>query len=89
MARIVLLWVLPILNAAALLLYGLDKLMAVRQGRRIREFILLIAALAGALGALAGMVAFHHKTSKVKFRTMVPLCALLHAALTLWLIRLI
>mgnify|MGYP005822268357 CR=1 FL=1 len=86
MERIVLLWCLPALSVAAFCFYGLDKLLAVRQGRRISEHALLLAALAGAPGALAGMVVFHHKTSKTKFRTVVPLCFLAHVGLALWLI---
>jgi uncharacterized membrane protein YsdA (DUF1294 family) len=68
-------------NLAAFALYGADKQRARRCGRRIPERTLLLAALAGPFGALAGMRLFRHKTHKPPFVVAVPLFAALHAAL--------
>ncbi|MBE7044410.1 MAG: DUF1294 domain-containing protein [Ruminococcaceae bacterium] len=65
-------------NIIVFFLYGIDKLCARSQARRVRERTLLLCAmLAGGLGALFGMVIFNHKTSKPKFRYTVPVLALL------------
>ncbi len=69
------------LNTLAFLLYGIDKLLAKANRRRISEKALLIAsALAASPGALLGMVLFNHKTSKPKFRYGVPALLAIHAA---------
>ena len=57
-------------NAAVMLLYGLDKLKAQRGMWRIPERVLIGAAV---FGAAAGMLVFHHKTRKLKFRIAIPL----------------
>ena len=59
-------------------MYGWDKLMAIRKGRRVPEFWLLSASLlAGGIGGIFGMVIFRHKTNKWRFRLIVPLSLLL------------
>lgn len=69
---------LAVLNAAAFILYGMDKRRAKRGKWRIPERTLLLSAfLGGSLGAALGMVLFHHKTHKSKFRIGVPLALLL------------
>ena len=60
-------------NAAVMLLYGLDKLKAQRGMWRIPERVLIGAAFFGVFGAAAGMLVFHHKTRKLKFRIAIPL----------------
>ena len=73
---------LLIWNIVVLLIYGLDKMKARRSKRRIRESTLLtVAFLLGGIGAMFGMVLFNHKTSKTKFRLLVPLYAVLSIAL--------
>ena len=48
--------------------FGLDKLFAIRQRRRVPErFLLLLALLGGAAGELLAMVLFRHKTLHKKF----------------------
>lgn len=67
---------LAFVNVAAFVMYGADKRRAQRGQRRIPERTLLaIALLGGGLGALLGMLVFHHKTRKLRFRLVVP-CAL-------------
>lgn len=73
-ARKWLLWYLLGINVAALAAFGIDKLQAIRQKRRIRIVTLLALAFAGgSLGALAGMYGFRHKTQKDYFTVGVPL----------------
>lgn len=69
-------------NLWVFLLMGMDKYKAKKGKRRIRERTLLLSALAlGALGGLAGMYTFHHKTLHNKFRYGLPAMLLLHALL--------
>ena len=60
-------------NIIVALIYGIDKLLAKGKKRRMSErFLLFIAFLLGGTGAMFGMVIFNHKTSKMKFRLLVP-----------------
>jgi uncharacterized membrane protein YsdA (DUF1294 family) len=54
-------------NVIAFLLFGIDKRRAKQNNWRISERTLIIAAFFGPLGALWGMMAFHHKTAKRLF----------------------
>ncbi len=66
-------------NVLVALVYGLDKFFARRRMRRISENGLLVPAfLFGGLGAAMGMILFNHKTSKIKFRLLVPLAFVLN-----------
>ena len=65
---------LIIWNIVTALLYGVDKYCARKKKRRISEkSLILVAFLFGNLGAMLGMILFNHKTSKTKFRIMIPL----------------
>ncbi|MBE6915059.1 MAG: DUF1294 domain-containing protein [Ruminococcaceae bacterium] len=65
---------LSVINLITLIAFGLDKLFAVRKQFRVSEKALLtLSAVGGCVGALVGMVLFHHKTSKPKFRYTVPI----------------
>ena len=65
---------LLIWNIIVAFIYGCDKLLAINRKRRISEkCLLLIAYLMGGAGGMFGMVVFNHKTSKMKFRILVPL----------------
>ena len=49
-------------NLLSFLIYGMDKLLAIRGKRRIPEAALLtLAVLAGSVGAMLGMLLFRHK----------------------------
>ena len=61
------LWLL-IINAAAFLAYGLDKLLA-----KLERNLLLLAIVGGGVGAWLGMEVFRHKTQHRSFRIVVPL----------------
>lgn len=73
---------LAAINLLAFVLYGIDKWKAKADQWRISEKTLLLTALlGGSMGALIGMQVFRHKTQHWKFRILVPLFLLLHAAL--------
>lgn len=84
MLQTILCWYLSGICVFAFCLYGIDKRRAVHGRWRIPERVLILAAfLGGAAGALLGMLTFHHKTRKPKFRVLVPL-ALFLWCLLLW-----
>lgn len=61
-------------NIFVFIIYGADKLCARLHKRRIRERTLIsLAYLIAGVGAMFGMVVFNHKTSKMKFRILIPL----------------
>ena len=69
-----LLYYLLIINAAGFLLMLVDKWKAKKNRWRVREStLLLIAALGGSVGSLAGMYLFRHKTLHLKFTLGIPL----------------
>ena len=69
-------------NLIVFFIYGIDKSKARREARRISEkFLLVVALIFGAVGAMFGMVVFNHKTSKMKFRILVPLLVVLNLVL--------
>ena len=68
-------------NLITFLQMGIDKRKAVKEKQRISEkTILLLAFLMGAVGSGAGMLVFHHKTKKWKFRILVPLALAVNLA---------
>lgn len=74
--------ILLIWNIIVMLVYGIDKMQAKAGGRRIREVALVSCAfLLGGVGAIFGMVLFNHKTSKIKFRILVPLAIVIESLL--------
>ena len=63
-----------IINAVAVIVYGWDKLCAIRKWWRVPELTLLVIAMVGgSIGAMAAMRLFHHKTFHLKFKYGVPL----------------
>lgn len=80
-------YVITVWNVIVMVIYGLDKLFARKRKHRISEGVLLtLALLMGGMGAMFGMVIFNHKTSKIKFRLVVPVLVLLNAAV-FWYFR--
>ena len=72
--QIVILSYLLIINLIAFILFGIDKIWAIRNELRIRVSVLLwIARLGGAIGSWLGIKLFRHKTKHTKFRIVVPL----------------
>lgn len=65
---------LAVINTITFLAFGIDKLCAILNRRRISEKMLIsFSAIGGSLGALVGMVLFKHKISKPRFRYSVPI----------------
>lgn len=70
--------ILLVWNILVMFIYCIDKIKAKKGYRRISEKTLLTGAFfLGGFGAIFGMVIFNHKTSKMKFRILVPLSAVL------------
>lgn len=62
------------INIITFLVMGLDKWKAKRGSWRIQEATLFTLVLfGGGIGGVAGMMAFHHKTKKMKFKIGFPL----------------
>lgn len=78
---------LAAINLAAFLAMGWDKRRAITGRNRIAERdLLLLAALGGSLGAIAGQQAFRHKTRKEPFRILLWLIPPAQAVLAVaWL----
>ena len=71
-----------IINVIAFILYGVDKKKAENDKFRIPESrLILVSVLGGAFGAGLGMLLFHHKTRKTKFRITVPVCVVFYTVL--------
>ena len=82
----ILYWYLLIINVFAFVFYGLDKLKAKRNARRISErALLLLALVGGSVGAWLGMQVWRHKTKHAMFSIGVPVMLLLQAALYWWI----
>lgn len=74
------------INAITFIVYGIDKLKAIKGRWRIPESELLsLAFVGGAPGALLGMVFFRHKTRKMKFRIGVPLMLILEVIAVIYI----
>ena len=79
-------------NLMTFLLFGLDKLLAIRRRRRIPEATLLtLSFLAGSPGAMLGMALFRHKTdarAHPAFVWGVPLMYVFELTVAVYLLRL-
>ena len=77
------------INLLSFMTFGEDKLLAVKGRRRIPEATLLtLGFLAGSVGAMLGMVLFHHKTdarAHPAFVWGIPGMFLLQLAVCVWL----
>ena len=85
-ASMLVLFVLSVLSVIAFILFGIDKRRAIRQRWRIPERTLLAISFFGGAGGLLGMLLFHHKTRKWKFRILVPLFAVLDLSVIAFLL---
>ena len=69
-----LLYYLGIINIVAFIVYGIDKLAAIKQKSRIPIITLLgLAFIGGSIGAWIAMYVFRHKTRKDYFVVGIPL----------------
>ena len=70
-----------VLSAFTFLLYGLDKLLALKEQRRISEKTLhLLALIGGWPGVYVGQQIFRHKVSKKSFRRRFFMTVLVNIA---------
>lgn len=70
---------LVVVNVVTFIVYGYDKLQARRKQWRVPEGeLLLLAAIGGSVGAMAGMKLWHHKTHHKKFVYGVPAILAIH-----------
>ena len=74
-----------VLNVIALAMYVWDKHKAKNDEWRTKESTLLIAALIGPWGAVAGMQLARHKTRKLKFK-LVYVFLVLHIIILAYLV---
>lgn len=73
-------WLLFV-NLLTLVIYGVDKLAAIKAWSRVPEITLLVFGLVGGwLGALCGQQLFRHKTQKQPFKTWFILSVVLNLA---------
>ncbi len=73
MSAIVFYYLLAI-NIVTFFIYGIDKWKAIHNRWRISEASLIgLAVIGGSVGALGGMLIFHHKVRKPKFYVGVPI----------------
>lgn len=76
-----LLIILLIWNTVVFFLYAMDKYRARHGSWRVPERVLLLCAFfCGGIGAVAGMCLLRHKTRHLKFRILLPITAILTAA---------
>jgi uncharacterized membrane protein YsdA (DUF1294 family) len=70
------------INFVTFAYFGLDKMQARRQGRRIPEAVLHgLSLVGGSIGALAAMRFFRHKTLKTGFQVILWLLVILQIAI--------
>ncbi|MCQ2536418.1 MAG: DUF1294 domain-containing protein [Lachnospiraceae bacterium] len=74
-----LLFYLLAINLISFIAYGIDKRKAIKNKWRIKEATLLgLSFIGGSIGALMGMIIFHHKTKKPRFKFGVPVMLIFH-----------
>ncbi len=77
-----LLYYLIAINIVTLIVYGIDKVKAMKGKWRIPEAtLLLLAIIGGSVGAWLGMKTWHHKTMHKKFKYGLPLILLVQIIL--------
>jgi uncharacterized membrane protein YsdA (DUF1294 family) len=76
------LYYLIAINIVTFIVYGIDKVKAMKGKWRISEAtLLLLAIIGGSVGAWLGMKTWHHKTMHKKFKYGLPLILLAQIAL--------
>ncbi|MBE6783899.1 MAG: DUF1294 domain-containing protein [Ruminococcaceae bacterium] len=79
---------LILINIITFIVFGADKLKAVKNKWRVPESVLLGLSLAGgSVGGIFGMYIFRHKTRKIAFKLLIPLFCIVHIILVYLLIR--
>ncbi|WP_408007152.1 DUF1294 domain-containing protein [Pseudalkalibacillus sp. A8] len=79
-------YILVVINFYGLIIMFMDKQKAKRQQWRISETHLwIVSIIGGAIGILAGMQLFRHKTKHTSFRIGVPVLIILQISIYLYL----
>lgn len=66
------------INIFTFFIYGYDKQLSVNKKFRISENnLFLLSFLGGFIGSYFGIIFFHHKTKKLKFKIWILICTLL------------
>lgn len=64
-------WYLVFINIITIIIYGIDKILAIKKKRKVtrisERWLFLISLAGGCVGSIIGMKLFRHKTSKWKF----------------------
>lgn len=77
-------------NLIIMFIYGIDKYRARKNLWRLSENILIFPAfLFGSMGAMLGMILFNHKTSKIKFRLLIPLAFVFNTLFLILAVRVV
>jgi uncharacterized membrane protein YsdA (DUF1294 family) len=85
--KLFLLYLLSI-NSISFLLFGLDKLLAIKNKRRIPEKELFtVATIGGAFGGMIAILVFNHKLSKAAFMWRFMFIFILNIVGTFFLLR--
>lgn len=75
------------INIITFLVMGLDKWKAKRGSWRIQEATLFTLVLfGGGIGGILGMMVFHHKTKKLKFKIGFPAILIIEAAMIIYIL---
>lgn len=81
-----LIFLIIIMGVVTFLIWGFDKYRARTHGWRVPErWLFALILTGGSLGALAGMVVFHHKTRKPIFWFLVVVSLIVHGLLLLFI----
>ena len=82
LARIILIVYIIFINFLGIASMASDKIRAMEHRYRIPESVLLLfAVMGGSIGSILGMMLFHHKTRKTKFRFGLPLILMVQIGL--------
>ena len=76
-----------IINIVAFIIYGFDKLFAIKHKWRISVNTLLgLGLLGGSIGGYLSMKLFHHKTNKKLFTIGIPLLMIIHLVIIIYIL---
>ena len=86
LARVILIIYCLVINFIGIASMASDKIRAMEHRFRIPEAVLFtIAIIGGSIGAIAGMLLFHHKVRKAAFRFGLPLILIIQIGLIILL----
>ncbi len=73
---------LIIINIISFILFAIDKFLAIKQKRRVRNSTLLgLSILGGSIGSIFGMYTFRHKTQRWYYKYGIPFIIIIQIVL--------